>query len=99
MSIVNFNFSPENNKILVQERGVSFEEVIDVIIGGGVVEITDHPNKDKYPKQKVYFLNIDNYVYAVPFVYENDSTIFLKTIFPTRKSTKKYLQEKLDEKK
>lgn len=44
-------------------------------------------------------LNIDNYVYAVPFVYENDSTIFLKTIFPTRKSTKKYLQEKLDEKK
>ena len=99
MEIKNFNFSPEKNALLVQARGISFEEIIDAILGGGVIEITDHPNQDKYPQQKVYFLNIDDYVYAVPFVYENDSTVFLKTLFPTRKQTRKYLQEQSNEKK
>ena len=93
MNIVNFNFSPEKNKLLIEERGISFEEIIEAILGGEVIEITDHPNKVKYPRQKIYLLNIDNYVYAVPFIYENNTTVFLKTIFPTRKLTKKYLEE------
>jgi uncharacterized DUF497 family protein len=94
MDIVNFNFSPEKNKLLIAQRGISFEEAIEAILDGGLLEITDHPNKSKYPKQKVYIINIDDYVYAVPFIYENRATVFLKTIFPTRKLTKKYLQEK-----
>ena len=50
-----------------------------------------HPNKLKYPNQKIYIVNLNGYVYLVPFVRKNTQTIFLKTIFPSRKLTKKYL--------
>jgi hypothetical protein len=34
--------------------------------------------------------NINEYVYLVPFI-EDEKMIFLKTIIPSRKATKKYL--------
>ena len=61
-----------------------------------VVAIVDHPNKEKYSHQKMYLINIDDYIYLVPFV-DSDKEIFLKTIIPSRKETKKY-KEKPDEK-
>ena len=57
--------------------------------GAKVIE-TDHPNKDKYPNQKIMIIDIDNYAYLVPFAIE-ESEYFLKTIIPSRKATKKYL--------
>jgi len=41
-------------------------------------------------------VEIDRYVYVVPCVLEND-VCFLKTIFPSRKSTAKYLDLKGEE--
>jgi len=41
-------------------------------------------------------LDIGNYAYLVPFV-ETESEIFLKTIIPSRKATRKYLEVKLNE--
>jgi hypothetical protein len=38
-------------------------------------------------------VEINNYVYLVPFV-ETEKEIFLKTIIPSRKATKKYLEAK-----
>ena len=38
----------------------------------------------------MFALEINRYVYFVPFV-ENEDEIFLKTIFPSRKATKHYL--------
>lgn len=35
-------------------------------------------------------VNVENYAYIVPFV-EDDVKVFLKTIIPSRKMTKKYL--------
>jgi hypothetical protein len=35
-------------------------------------------------------------VYLVPFV-EDEDTIFLKTIIPSRKATKEYLAEEIDD--
>lgn len=40
-----------------------------------------------------FVINIDNYVYLVPFI-EDQQKYFLKTIFPSRKATKKYLGAK-----
>ncbi len=93
MEVDLFNFSPEKNKQLIEQRGISFEEVIETILEGDVVDITDHPNQKKYPKQKVYILNINDYLYSVPFVLEKDNTVFLKTIIPSRKLTKQYLSK------
>jgi hypothetical protein len=46
---------------------------------------------DKYPNQKMLIVNINNYAYIVPFV-RDEKYIFLKTIIPSRKMTKKYLK-------
>jgi len=84
-----YDFSVEKNQLLIKERGISFEEVIAAIIDGAILDIL--PNSDKYPHQEMYVLNINNYVFVVPFVWKDENTIFLKTIFPHRKLTKQYL--------
>jgi hypothetical protein len=55
-------------------------------------DILNHKNQKRYPDQKIYAVEINNYVYLVPFV-ETEKEIFLKTIIPSRKATKKYLEE------
>jgi hypothetical protein len=39
----------------------------------------------------MYAVKLREYVYLVPFVEEQAKGIFLKTAFPSRKATKKYL--------
>ncbi len=52
-----------------------------------------HPNSEKYPGQRIYVIDVDGYVYLVPYV-EDRKEIFLKTVIPSRKATKQYLGEK-----
>jgi hypothetical protein len=53
----------------------------------------DHPNKKKYVNQKLYLIEYNDYIYVVPFlINEKEKEIFLKTIYPSRDYTKKYLQ-------
>ena len=85
-----FNWNFEKNKKLIKERGVSFEMCLVKIENK---EILDILNSFNYPNQKIFVLEIDNYVYLTPFV-ENEDEIFLKTIIPSRKFTKKYLKQK-----
>lgn len=84
------NWNNTKNLSLIEERGVSFEDVIVAIDTGGLLDVLAHPNQDKYLGQSVYFVRIDEYVYMVPYV-EAEDEIFLKTIIPSRKATKKYL--------
>lgn len=72
------------------ERDICFEDVIIAIESGALLDIIEHPDPRKYPNQKIFIVNIENYVYLVPFV-EDEKKYFLKTIFPSRKMTKKYL--------
>jgi len=83
-------WNAEKNIQLIQERGISFERVVQHIEKKELLAIIQHPNPLKYPNQRMFILNINNYAYLVPFV-ENDKEIFLKTIIPSRKATKKYL--------
>lgn len=89
-----YDFSVEKNHELKENRGISFEEIIAAIQNGGLLAAVKHPNKEKYPNQQIYVIDIDGYVYAVPFVRKNETTVFLKTIFKSRKLTKEYLAEK-----
>jgi uncharacterized DUF497 family protein len=88
-----FDWNVDKNDDLMRERGISFEEIVFCIMHDGLLDIIEHPNKENYPNQKIFIVNIDDYVYLVPFV-EDEKTIFLKTIIPSRKMTKKYLGEK-----
>jgi uncharacterized DUF497 family protein len=91
-----FAWNSEKNAELIKERGISFERVIYHIERDGLLEIISHPNLSKYPNQKMFIVNVGNYAYLVPFV-EDDREIFLKTIIPSRKATRKYLEVKNDE--
>jgi hypothetical protein len=48
-----------------------------------------HPNQDRYPGQMISVVEVDDYVYLVPFV-ETESEIFLKAIIPSRKATRQF---------
>ncbi len=85
-----FDFDPHKNAQLIEERYISFEEVISILESVGPLDIIEHPNSTKYSHQKMYVLEVNEYIYLVPFV-ENGKKIFLKTIFPSRKATKIYL--------
>jgi uncharacterized DUF497 family protein len=86
-----YKWDEDKNAQLILQRGVSFEEVVLCIESGQWLEVIDHPNQRKYGHQKLWVLPIRNYIYLVPFV-EKGNEIFLKTIIPSRKWTKKYLQ-------
>ena len=85
-----FTWNPEKNEQLKAERGISFEEIVFHIEAGHELDILDHPNAERYPNQKISVVQVENYVYLVPFVRSETET-FLKTIFPSRKATKHYL--------
>jgi uncharacterized DUF497 family protein len=84
-----YAWNPEKNDLLMEERGISFEEVVLNIQLGNEVDIYDHPNQERYPGQKISVVLIEGYAYLVPFV-ETDEEIFLKTIIPSRKATKQH---------
>ena len=88
-----FDFDPEKNNKLITERQISFEEITAAIYSGALLDIIEHPNKNKYKHQKMFVVCVNNYVYLVPFV-ETGDIFFLKTIFPSRKFTKQYLGDK-----
>jgi uncharacterized DUF497 family protein len=87
-----FNWNSEKSLELKEQRGISFEELIYYLEGDYIITKFKHPNKNKYPNQMVYVVNINNYAYLVPYVETKDE-IFLKSIIPSRKATKKYLGE------
>jgi uncharacterized DUF497 family protein len=88
-----YEFSADKNRLLIEERGISFEEVIAALDNGDLLDIVAHHNREKYPNQEIYIVNIDGYIYLVPYVQKSEGIVFLKTIFPSRKLTKKYLMQ------
>lgn len=86
-----FEFNSEKSNKLKEERGISFEDVVFYIDRGGILDIVPHPQQNKYPGQRMFIIAIENYAYLVPFI-ETEEIIFLKTIVPSRKATKKYLR-------
>lgn len=80
------NWDNDKNENLRKERGISFAEIAFLIESGNIVAIEENPNR---PNQKLYVLEIDEYLVVVPFV-ENENEIFLKTVFPRRKYKKLY---------
>jgi len=87
----NIRFNEEKNFLLQETRGISFDEVVKAIEKG---EILDDLKNKNYPKQRVLVVEIKNYVYAVPYVINKErKIIFLKTVYPSRILTKKYLRK------
>ncbi|HKZ43263.1 MAG TPA: hypothetical protein VJ044_20060 [Candidatus Hodarchaeales archaeon] len=86
-----FSWNQEKNELLKEERHISFEDVVFYTEQGFLLDVLEHPNQEKYQGQKIFVVEIDEYAYLVPFI-EDEREIFLKTIIPSRKATKKYLK-------
>ncbi len=89
--VKSIRYSQEKNELLKISRDVSFEDVIIALGDGRLLDDIRHSNKEKYPDQNIFIVLIDikDCVYLVPYV-EDDTSIFLKTIIPSRQMNKKY---------
>jgi uncharacterized DUF497 family protein len=86
-------WNEEKNKSLIEIRGVSFEEVVEEMVQNRIIRIFQHQNQIRYPNQQIMLVYLHNYIYSVPYV-EDESKIFLKTIYPSRKWSKILLGDK-----
>lgn len=89
MSSKLIKWNEEKSQLLKMQRGIGFEQILNKIESGEILGRKIHPNREKYPNQQIFIIEIDNYICYVPFV-ENGDEIFFKTIIPSRKLTKQY---------
>jgi uncharacterized DUF497 family protein len=87
-----FVWDEGKNRLLKDSRGVTFEMVVQAIQDGRLLDILEHPNKERYGNQRLYVVELDNYAWIVPCEY-GEASILLKTIFPSRRYTRLYLTE------
>jgi len=85
-----FEWSTDKNEWLKKTREVGFEEVVYHISQGGLLDIVEHSKLTKYPGQRVFVVDIEGYACLVPFV-EDEESVFLKTVIPSRRMTELYL--------
>jgi hypothetical protein len=86
------SWSPEKNRELKENpnRSVCFEDIVAAIESGGLLDDIEHVNAKKYPHQRMFVVLFNDYVYGIPYVSRGED-IFLKTVFPSRKLTLKYI--------
>jgi uncharacterized DUF497 family protein len=77
----------EKDKKLIVERGISLDEIADLILNQRYCAILKNPAREG---QKLFILTYRDYTYAVPFVIDANKNIILKTVFPSRKYHKIY---------
>ena len=85
MAVVRWN--PSKNEELKKKRGVSFEE----ILSARLVSVQEHPSRTH---QNIMLFELDGYIWVVPYVQQGEK-IFLKTLFPSRKYTRKWKEGEL----
>ena len=87
-----FIWNEEKNRQLKTERGISFEMIVSQIEAGRILDIVRNPNRAKCRDQMMFIVELDGYVFLVPFG-EDEYEIFLITVIPSRKAKKRYLED------
>lgn len=63
-----FKWDSYKNQKLRKARGVDFEDVVEAIAAGKILDVLKHHNKEKYSGQYLIVVEINDYAYVVPFV-------------------------------
>src|SRR5260364_282792 len=87
MEKITYEYSTSKNLKLLNERGIGFEDIIVILNTKGALAVLDNPNQVKYPGQKICVVDINSYLYLVPFERRSNK-ILLKTVYPSRKFTR-----------
>jgi uncharacterized DUF497 family protein len=69
---VNIVWDTEKSLKLKRQRGISLEEVAELIVEQEYVEIVEH---SKRPNQRIFLVPIRGYIHAVPFVLDEKDNI------------------------
>ncbi len=82
-----FQLTNTDGKIekILKERGVNLLDIKEKLDQGDWLAVYKHPSRDE---QIIYVVEIDHYCWLVPVVKED---LTIKTAFPSRKMTKKYV--------
>ncbi len=88
---MNFEWNPDKNQWLVANRGITFEEIIHLINEGFLLAILEHK---KRTNQIIFVVQRNQYAFNIPAVKTEQGAFFLKTIYPSRVSTKIHCRQK-----
>jgi hypothetical protein len=80
----------EKKAELKARHGFGFERILVALAEGALLDERVHPNANRHRHQRQLVVEIEGYAWVVPFVSDGE-TVFLKTMFPSRKATKEYL--------
>ena len=86
-----FDWDEEKNSRLKRDRGLGFEDILIAVDEGGIFDDIAHPNPKRYSSQRILVIQCRDYVFLVPYV-EDDEKVFMKTIIPSRKARKRYIE-------
>ena len=81
--MIRFEWSETKNALLLSKTGVSFDDVEAAIAQGDLLADVSHPNQALYSHQRILIVKVHHY--AVPYVEQEDGSLFLKTLYPSRK--------------
>jgi uncharacterized DUF497 family protein len=87
-----YNWNEQKNELLKKKRNISFEEIIEALKEGRILDRFKHPNEERYPYQEIMVVEIKGKACLVPFI-EDEGIFFLKTIYRSRKASKKYIKK------
>ena len=84
---MNIIWDEAKNDRLIATRGISFQEIAELILHKEYQAILEHKSR---PGQMIFIVPFNGYTHVVPFVIDRDQNIVLKTAFPSRKFHKLY---------
>ena len=67
-----------------------FEDIVVEITSNSILDILEHRVRKK---QKIFVVDLNGRIYAVPFLSDADGNIILKTIYPSRKLPRRYCKK------
>lgn len=74
-------FNEEKNLLLKETRGVCFEDAIEAIKKGKILDDLIRKKKDKYPNQRILVVEIEKYAYAVPYIIDQKKAWYFLKLF------------------
>jgi uncharacterized DUF497 family protein len=77
----------DKNNNLIAKRNISFDEISEIILREEYLDILENPSKEN---QMIFIVRLNDYIYVVPFIIDENENIILKTAYPSRKFNKIY---------
>jgi hypothetical protein len=80
--IMNIVWDESKERTLYATRGILLSEIADLILQEQYVALLENPSR---PDQMVIVLPYHGYMHVVPFMWDAEGNMVLKTAYPSRK--------------